>query len=376
MKLLCITHTLAGGAAKSLWTLLRYMPPEVESCVLTQRHVHPNIFMHENIPVGNAKTNPIPLHLVGIDGTDWYSYLAWLVRLAYLQNTLGLVKRYNPDIVLLNGYTSLYYAPFLSMRAKVVLYAREILKKTKVERRLLHFFLNNYIAQIICISENEASQLKDVRCPVDIVYNSNEREINEVLRSPRHNDSSFVKVGIFGQITRIKGQWLILEAIRYNQEILEQNNIQFYIFGDHKPGIKANLGELKLQVEKHHWHHLVKFPGWVFDVQARMQQMDIVLRPELTGYPWGRDVIEAMSNGLPVIASGYSQIFIKPGVNGELFDPGDVHLMTEHIVELAQDPKRRQLYGINAQKFARTNFEPSKNSSKVFELLNRTLSTS
>ena len=55
---------------------------------------------------------------------------------------------------------------------------------------------------------------------------------------------------------------------------------------------------------------------WTDNVEEAVRSVHCIVRPDPTGSPWGRDIIEAMSMGRPVIAAGEEEVFIKPGKNG------------------------------------------------------------
>ena len=63
---------------------------------------------------------------------------------------------------------------------------------------------------------------------------------------------------------------------------------------------------------------------WTDNVEEAVRSVHCIVRPDPTGSPWGRDIIEAMSMGRPVIAAGEEEVFIKPGKNGLAVRPGDI----------------------------------------------------
>jgi glycosyltransferase involved in cell wall biosynthesis len=178
-----------------------------------------------------------------------------------------------------------------------------------------------------------------------------------------------VHIGNLGQSYEPKGQYLLVEAMGSYRQRFEEANIRFLIFGNNLPGMRRNLEELSRLTQQLHCQHLIAFPGWADDAHEVMQGLDVVLRTDLTGSPWGRDIIEAMSHGLPVIASGQSEVFVKHGQTGRLFPPGDVHAMVRHILDLARNPQERERYGRHALEFARQHFSPSLYAQRVATIL-------
>ena len=66
-----------------------------------------------------------------------------------------------------------------------------------------------------------------------------------------------------------------------------------------------------------------------------------LIRPSRTNDPWGRDVIEATSFGVPVLATGAFEGVVEPGVTGYLFDPFDAEAMAARLMDLLAQPKLR-----------------------------------
>ena len=65
------------------------------------------------------------------------------------------------------------------------------------------------------------------------------------------------------------------------------------------------------------------FLDYVSDVEPVLEGCDILIRPSRGNDPWGRDVIEAMAHGKPVIATGSYDRFVEDGINGYFFSEYD-----------------------------------------------------
>jgi glycosyltransferase involved in cell wall biosynthesis len=76
--------------------------------------------------------------------------------------------------------------------------------------------------------------------------------------------------------------------------------------------------------------------------------MDIMIRPSLTGDPWGRDIIESMACRKAVIASGSYDLLIKNGHTGFLVKPGNVEELADKIITLIKDDALRISMAKNA----------------------------
>jgi glycosyltransferase involved in cell wall biosynthesis len=82
------------------------------------------------------------------------------------------------------------------------------------------------------------------------------------------------------------------------------------------------------------------FVGHVDVPESVLSACHALIKPSREDNPWGRDILEALSFGLPVLACGSYEKFVQPGVSGYLhphddrFDPSRV---AANIVALASD---------------------------------------
>ena len=58
--------------------------------------------------------------------------------------------------------------------------------------------------------------------------------------------------------------------------------------------------------------------GSVPDPVPILEACDALVRPSRSSDPWGREVLEAMSHGLPVLSVGEYDTFVEHGVTGFL----------------------------------------------------------
>lgn len=82
-----------------------------------------------------------------------------------------------------------------------------------------------------------------------------------------------------------------------------------------------------------------RFLGWT-KPEDFFPQIDVLVTPSLFREPFGRVVIEAFANGVPVIGarSGGIPESIEPGVSGGIFEPGDDAGLAAALSALAADP--------------------------------------
>jgi len=379
MRICCITKDIyAGGAGKSLFVVVAKFAETANVFVLSKNQSNRELLQKYGVNYLKINSGFFPFHyLSGARKPLLLNYLAWLARSISLFSTLSKVRAIEPDIIILNGFQTLWYAPFLNKQSKVVLFAREILNWQRWDALLASKILNKYVHCVIAISENEAAQLSGITPPVHVVYNSFDGDFTD---PPIKNNKSAdeIKVGVFGTIHRIKGQYLIIDLVKKYLSKVDMLKIKFYIYGGPSK-ITTRAGgreELIEAVKNKHLENYILFPGWVSDTNTEMNKMDIILRTDTSGCPWGRDIIEAMSNAKPVVAAGSSQVFIKQGLTGLLYPPTDIGKMAENIFLLADDPEKRQKIGLAAYEFARQKFNFETNVQAIIKILEDLLSNS
>jgi glycosyltransferase involved in cell wall biosynthesis len=159
----------------------------------------------------------------------------------------------------------------------------------------------------------------------------------------RHGGTVF---GIVGRLAQWKGQDVFLRAFARAFSNGEQRAVVIgsAMFGGEDERYAAGLvdlvGELGIADR-------VDFRGFRDDVSAELAGMDVMVHASTVPEPFGQVVVEGMACGLAVVASaaGGPLEIITPGIDGELFPPGDVEHLASLLVELDADPARRARLG-------------------------------
>ncbi len=160
-------------------------------------------------------------------------------------------------------------------------------------------------------------------------------DVKEKLGIPR---DSFV-VGTVGRLTPVKGQKYLMEAAA--KIVQREPRAMFVFLGDGEllagftemasvPGIKDHL----------------KFLGWRPDVADVMSAFDVFVLPSLNE-GMGKVLVEAMAMGKPIIASnvGGIQDLVTHGENGLLVPPADGDALADAILDLYENPDKRESMG-------------------------------
>jgi glycosyltransferase involved in cell wall biosynthesis len=99
----------------------------------------------------------------------------------------------------------------------------------------------------------------------------------------------------------------------------------------------------------------------LFDRQLTSKEyarFTVYVRADRAGCPWGRDVIEAMCSGVPVIATGSSQEFVAEGETGFLVPAGMPNRLAEAVERVLGNPDLRAAMSQAARRRAFELFSP------------------
>ena len=119
----------------------------------------------------------------------------------------------------------------------------------------------------------------------------------------------------------------------------------------------------------------VVFTGEMADPRPAYKAMDILAMTSVQPEPFGGVVSEAMSLGLPVIATniGGSLDQVVDGVTGFLVPPANPEALAEAIETLMKNPELRQQMGAAAVERLHKNFSLAEMTKKIERIFDETL---
>lgn len=171
--------------------------------------------------------------------------------------------------------------------------------------------------------------------------------VNYFTPQPFPEGSGLPKIILPARMLWSKGVREFVEAGR----ILKQQGIdaRFILVGDTDPGNPEAVAEKQLK----DWQNqeLVEFWGWQTDMRSVYAQATIVCLPSYReGVP--KTLLEAAACGRALVASdvpGCREI-VKAGYNGLLVPSRDGKALAQALLDLLQDPARRQQMALNGRK--------------------------
>jgi len=149
--------------------------------------------------------------------------------------------------------------------------------------------------------------------------------------------SSVLRIGYIGQIAKLKGVHVLIEAVRK----LPHAKLQLDIYGDLSafPRYSEMLKQMLAGDPR------IRLMGMYDRLSAALQELDVVVVPSLWYENSPNSILEAFAHCTPVITSNLGGMaeLVQDGQNGMLFAPGDSDDLARHIQCLLDDPARLEV---------------------------------
>lgn len=140
-----------------------------------------------------------------------------------------------------------------------------------------------------------------------------------------------VRLGIVGRLTAVKGHAILIRAIQHLHD--PQLAVEVMGTGPREAEYRRLVSDGGLQRQ-------ITFKGFCSDIAGTLRELDALVMPSLNeGLPFA--LLEAMGQGLPVIASGVGGIcdVVEHGVSGLLVPPGDPVALSDAIARIRDDER-------------------------------------
>jgi len=164
-----------------------------------------------------------------------------------------------------------------------------------------------------------------------------------------------INIGIVGRLVPIKNHKMLFKSVcrgGFHLGARQTRPYRIIVIGDGEM-----RGELEKYVEELGIIDSVEFRGWVKDLNAIYEELDIVALTSLNeGTPVS--LIEAMAGGRPVVATNVGGVkdIVKDGASGYLVESGNVEEFSNRLVELIKDPEKRRAFGLSGRDIVKNRF--------------------
>lgn len=259
----------------------------------------------------------------------------------------------NIDLIHANGSRACLYSEISGrlLKIPVIWHVRETKKDITVYDKLLAHFASD----IICVSDGVLAKrfgkfgslitdkIHVVYNGVDTKYFNQDPETGKKVRQ-QLGIGRQILFGIVGNLIPLKGHDFFIKALAKAKRSRPDLEIKAVFLGrfldaEYKKVLYGLAADLQLQED-------VIFNGYCGNIPAYLSALDVFVLPSRRE-GCSRALLEAMSAGLPVIASKISENeeVVKPDKNAILVQYGDISQMAKAITELAENSKLRDDLG-------------------------------
>lgn|GEM_PF-148879 len=187
-----------------------------------------------------------------------------------------------------------------------------------------------------------------------------------------------LRIGLIATYARWKGQDLFIDAAARIVEASPARPVRFYIIGGPiyvTAGSQFSMDELRAAIKSRGLEQHMGLVPFQQNIVSAYQSLDIMVHASTQPEPFGRTIVEAMSCGLPVIASadsGAAELFTsgRDAVGIHTATPDELAIA---IDQLLSDDARRQALGHEARITALARFSRQRLRLEMLNLLQQTL---
>lgn len=356
MRLLCLDHEGGhGGSSRSLFTLLSNLSKEeLEITVWCKKESHLQ-YLYEDLGIHVEVLADLPTYAVfSASNIDNLSLLK-----DRLIEFLTFFSRRKSFLDKIEGNFDLIHYNHVSFAPLAWLIKRSIgLPATMHIRTIPHYsimaqwqalIVNRAVDRLICITENEKSYMEHFLGSSDsvVVHNAPFPPLTSPLHHPKVPLDNRLRIASLSNFHLLRGVDRIAEVARIIDTKGRGNDVLFVLAGTMNlikslPGklgkIGSRGGTFADYVAEENLSHMFRFLGHVSEPENVIEACHATIKLTRDGNPWGRDIIESLAAGRPVISLGTWDGFIRNGVTGVLFSEYDPVEIAEAILLLKDDP--------------------------------------
>lgn len=367
MKVAYLQHGFGyGGAVTSLYLLIRAVGSS-----LKEKHVFSTSVGNEEIRkkfedmgciVERVRVAQIHNNTTGSTPLPLFAVKAALP----VEPLLRAVRAADPDILHVNTtvFPQVLAPARKELRAKVVVHIRETLPRYGLGtvRRYMVDRIRRNADRILAITDLEAEPFRGHPglhvLPNPFDFAEADAAAVGVFRGSRGIPETSVLVGMIGAFHRLKGHLDFLRAAAIvKARAGAGRSVKFVLVGVspearsrkdrllRRFGIETYADEVYALIERENLAEDVVIVPSTLSFMEILKDLDMLVRPSFLGDPWGRDVIEGMALGKPVVATGTSEFYVRDGTTGFLVPSRRPDRLAERILELVRDPGRGKAFG-------------------------------
>lgn len=296
--------------------------------------------------------------------------LAYSIRLSRRLNQL------QPDVVHTNSLKAALYGGVAARLAgaPLIVHIRDRIAADYLPRAavaLVQQFLRVVRPAIIANSRTTLETLGPVQTATVVSSSIADAIPSSTVSVRLSRPRAAVQVGMVGRLAPWKGQHVFLEAFAtaFPDGEAKAIIVGSALFGEEDYQAKLERLVVDLGIEDR-----ATFAGFKQDIGAVLADLDVLVHASVIPEPFGQVVVEGMVAGLPVVAAdaGGPAEILTDGVDGMLYEPGNVTALATALVHLAGDPELRLRLGTAARERA-LDFSPDRIAAEIMDVYRRVL---
>jgi glycosyltransferase involved in cell wall biosynthesis len=236
------------------------------------------------------------------------------------------------DLVLVNGLLALPAIRLAHIRQPVVWFVHDVIVRR--DRLTLLRACQGAVTLAVAPSNAVTGPLTGRPFAVRVVRNGTPWPVEPAAVVPPEPPV----IGMAALLTPWKGQNVLLDAA----SVLPRRDVVVELMGDTPPSDGAYERMLRERANRPDLAGRVRFLGYEDEPRARMRRWAVAVSASVDPEAAPLGVLEAMSIGLPVIATEHGGAPEVLGAAGLLVPPGDVRALADALGELIFDAKSRR----------------------------------
>jgi len=217
--------------------------------------------------------------------------------------------------------------------------------------------------RLVFITENERDNLERLAGTTSggaVIYNIASKSPHGPAPLPAIPRDARLKIAVVSNYSYMRGVDRVIDlAVELGAR--GRRDILFVVAGDmclrgSLPGELGRIAQAKGTLADYAaWRgvaDMILFLGHVEEPERVVEGCDLLIKPTRESNPWGRDILEALAAGKPVISIGRFSRFVESGVTGFLFPDYDGAAIANAILRLDSDRDLRRKLGENAARRA------------------------
>lgn len=360
-----------GGSSRSLYFLIKNLDRKRTEAQVVLRERGPALERYKELGVKTFLLERAPVYKPSLRNNLWVLFVFMSRLYSFWHSSCLLsshIKKSGIDVIHMNHDSFFVYGFSLrrSSSAKILIHMRTMLPLNRyaaIQARCIERIADH----LVFISENEFSRYCELlgrrSAKGSVVFNA--FDAVEGISEPCVSESPSFKVLYLGNLTYNKGADRLID-LALEAKSRGRKDILFVVCGEDRgeKGEKAK-GTVASKAERSGVTSYFRFMGHQADPDRFLQDCNVLIRLSRWNDPWGRDIIEAMAYGKPIIATGDYEGFVEHGTNGFLHSAFDAKETVDEIAFLAGHPEAVERIGRANREKAKRLFDAAANAAKI-----------